>query len=113
MTAFWAPIHPNGRRSSCFSRLGCRHWRLLVHFGRYGRGRSACNRATAYGESAAMTFTETTLPGAVIVDIERRGDDRGFFARSYCEREFAAHGLKPRVAQANVSFNRRRGTVRG
>jgi dTDP-4-dehydrorhamnose 3,5-epimerase len=60
-----------------------------------------------------MIFTETTLPGAVIVDVERRGDERGFFARSYCEREFAAHGLKARVAQANVSFNHRRGTVRG
>src|SRR3954469_23302407 len=60
-----------------------------------------------------MIFTETKLPGAFIVDLERRGDDRGFFARSFCQREFEAHGLKPLIAQANVSFNVHRGTVRG
>src|SRR3954465_13394143 len=60
-----------------------------------------------------MIFTETTLAGAFIVDLELRGDDRGFFARSFCQREFEAHGLKPLIAQANVSFNRHRGTVRG
>jgi dTDP-4-dehydrorhamnose 3,5-epimerase len=60
-----------------------------------------------------MIFTETRLPGAFIVDLELRGDDRGFFARSFCQREFEAHGLKPLIAQANVSFNRHRGTVRG
>lgn len=60
-----------------------------------------------------MTFTETTLKGAFIIDLEPRGDDRGFFARTFCQREFQAHGLKPLVAQANLSFNRRVGTVRG
>jgi dTDP-4-dehydrorhamnose 3,5-epimerase len=60
-----------------------------------------------------MIFTETSLPGAFIVDLERRGDERGFFARSFCQREFEARGLKPVIAQANVSFNVHRGTVRG
>jgi dTDP-4-dehydrorhamnose 3,5-epimerase len=60
-----------------------------------------------------MKFTETNLKGAFIVDLEPRGDERGFFARSFCQKEFEAHGLKPLIAQANISFNYRRGTVRG
>lgn len=60
-----------------------------------------------------MIFTETGLQGAFIVDLEPRGDDRGFFARSFCQREFEAHGLKTVIAQANISFNFRKGTVRG
>lgn len=60
-----------------------------------------------------MIFTETKLKGAFIIDLEPRGDDRGFFARSFCQREFEAHGLKPVIAQANLSFNYRKGTVRG
>jgi dTDP-4-dehydrorhamnose 3,5-epimerase len=60
-----------------------------------------------------MIFTETKLKGAFIVDLEPRGDDRGFFARAFCQREFEAHGLKPLIAQANISFNYRTGTVRG
>ena len=59
-----------------------------------------------------MIFTATSI-GAVVVEPEPAEDDRGFFARSFCAREFAAHGLDARVAQCNVSFNRRRGTVRG
>jgi len=53
------------------------------------------------------------LPGAWAIDIEPREDERGFFARSWCRREFAAHGLNPNVVQCNISFNRRKGTVRG
>src|SRR5258706_15657578 len=60
-----------------------------------------------------MIFTETTLKGAFIIDLERREDERGFFARAFCQHEFAAHGLKPVIAQANIGFNRRRGTIRG
>jgi dTDP-4-dehydrorhamnose 3,5-epimerase len=60
-----------------------------------------------------MLFTETKLKGAFIVDIERREDSRGFFARVFCQREFIDHGLKPVVAQANVAFNKTKGTVRG
>jgi dTDP-4-dehydrorhamnose 3,5-epimerase len=60
-----------------------------------------------------MIFTETPLPGAFIVDLEPRGDQRGFFARGFCQREFEARGLNPLVAQGNISFNYRKGTVRG
>ena len=60
-----------------------------------------------------MIFTETELPGAFIIDLERREDDRGYFARAFCQHEFAEHGLKPVIAQANVAFNRTAGTLRG
>jgi dTDP-4-dehydrorhamnose 3,5-epimerase len=60
-----------------------------------------------------MIFTETKLKGALIVDIERREDSRGFFAREFCQHEFAEHGLKPVIAQANIAFNRSKGTLRG
>jgi dTDP-4-dehydrorhamnose 3,5-epimerase len=60
-----------------------------------------------------MIFTETKLKGAFIVDIERREDSRGFFARAFCQNEFEARGLKNTIAQANIGFNARKGTVRG
>lgn len=60
-----------------------------------------------------MIFTETRLRGAFLVDLQRHEDSRGFFARAFCQREFEQHGLKPVIAQANVAFNRRKGTVRG
>lgn len=48
-----------------------------------------------------------------MLEADRREDDRGFFARTFCEKEFGEHGLEPRVAQCNISFNRRKGTLRG
>ena len=60
-----------------------------------------------------MLFTETDLPGAFIVDLEQREDERGFFAREFCQEEFEAHGLKPVVVQANLAFNAKAGTLRG
>lgn len=60
-----------------------------------------------------MIFTETKLKGAFIIDVEPWADDRGFFARVFCQREFAAHGLKPLIAQASIAFNKKKGTVRG
>jgi len=60
-----------------------------------------------------MIFAATKLEGAYIIDLETREDSRGFFARAFCQHEFADHGLKPVIAQANVAFNKRRGTVRG
>ena len=60
-----------------------------------------------------MIFTETKLKGAYIIDIEPRADERGFFARSWCEDEFKQHGLNPRLVQCNISFNKKRGTLRG
>ena len=60
-----------------------------------------------------MIFSETKLAGTYIVDIDRREDNRGHFARVFCAEEFSAHGLKPTVAQASVSFNAKQGTLRG
>src|ERR1700675_5219655 len=60
-----------------------------------------------------MVFIETQLAGAYIIDIERREDSRVFFARAFCQKEFAAHGLKPVIAQANVAYNFKKGTLRG
>jgi dTDP-4-dehydrorhamnose 3,5-epimerase len=60
-----------------------------------------------------VIFTETELSGAFVIDLDRKEDDRGFFARAFCQHEFAEHGLKPFVAQANIAFNRRKGTLRG
>lgn len=60
-----------------------------------------------------MIFTETALPGAFVLDLERREDDRGYFARAFCQDEFTERGLKPVIAQANVAFNRFAGTLRG
>ena len=60
-----------------------------------------------------MQFTETQLPGVFLVEMERIEDSRGFFARSFCEEELAAHGLVSRFPQCNVSFNALRNTLRG
>jgi dTDP-4-dehydrorhamnose 3,5-epimerase len=60
-----------------------------------------------------MKFTETKLKGAFIVEIEKLTDDRGFFGRSWCRKEFEAYGLTSRVVQTNVSFNRKKATLRG
>jgi dTDP-4-dehydrorhamnose 3,5-epimerase len=60
-----------------------------------------------------MRFTPTAVPGPVVVDLEERTDDRGFFARTFCRDEFEAAGLDPVVEQCNVSFNHRAGTLRG
>ena len=60
-----------------------------------------------------MIFTETPLKGAFLIDPERREDERGFFARTWCQREFEAQGLKTTWVQCNISFNQKKGTLRG
>jgi len=60
-----------------------------------------------------MIFLETKLKGALIIEPERLEDQRGFFARVWCQKEFEAYGLNPTVAQINISFNKNRGTIRG
>jgi dTDP-4-dehydrorhamnose 3,5-epimerase len=60
-----------------------------------------------------VRFVPTALPGAFIVQPERIEDVRGFFARTWCPREFAEHGLNPRLEQCSISFNARKGTLRG
>jgi len=60
-----------------------------------------------------LTFTATNLPGVLIVDLDLHNDERGFFARSWCSAEFLNAGLNPRLMQCNISFNRKRHTLRG
>ncbi len=60
-----------------------------------------------------MQFQATPLAGAHTIELEKRGDDRGFFARMFCANEFAAHGLETRFVQVNNSLSRYRGTLRG
>ncbi|HYS20033.1 MAG TPA: dTDP-4-dehydrorhamnose 3,5-epimerase [Gemmatimonadales bacterium] len=60
-----------------------------------------------------MIFTATPLAGVFLITSERKQDVRGFFARTWCEREAVAHGLNPRVAQCATSYNRKQGTLRG
>jgi dTDP-4-dehydrorhamnose 3,5-epimerase len=60
-----------------------------------------------------MIFTETRLLGAYIIELEPISDERGFFARTWCAKEFEEHGLNSNLVQCNLSFNARRGTLRG
>jgi dTDP-4-dehydrorhamnose 3,5-epimerase len=60
-----------------------------------------------------MIFAETEIKGAFIIELELRKDERGFFARTWCEREFEEHGLVSNIAQSNLSFSKKAGTLRG
>jgi dTDP-4-dehydrorhamnose 3,5-epimerase len=60
-----------------------------------------------------MIFTETKLRGTYVVELEKKSDNRGFFARAWCQKEFQARGLPTQLAQCNVSWNERKGTLRG
>jgi len=60
-----------------------------------------------------VIFTETPVKGAFVMDLELREDERGFFARTWCERECGERGMNLRVAQCNVSLNKKQGTLRG
>lgn len=60
-----------------------------------------------------MKFIKTPLEGAYVIELDRIEDNRGFFARGWCAKEIEAHGLNPRVVQANISYNKERGTLRG
>lgn len=60
-----------------------------------------------------MIYKETKLKGAFIIELERIEDERGFFARTFCRNEFEAYGLNPRLVQCSVSFNKKKGTLRG
>ncbi len=60
-----------------------------------------------------MNFTETPLPGAYVIDLEPRRDDRGFFARAWCRSEFAEQGIDTAFVQANLAGSARKGTLRG
>src|SRR5581483_8748146 len=73
----------------------------------------ALRRPHPAGDGARMKFVATPLAGAFVVELEELADERGFFARSFCREEFERHGLVAAVAQCNVSYNARRGTLRG
>ena len=60
-----------------------------------------------------MIFSEIKLKGAFIIEPERLEDERGFFARTWCQQEFEEHGLNPCLAQCNIAFNKKKGTLRG
>ncbi len=60
-----------------------------------------------------MIFHDTKIPGVLEIHLEPNRDDRGFFARSWCQREFESHGLNPRLVQCSVSYNECKGTLRG
>ena len=60
-----------------------------------------------------MIFTETKLRGAFIIEPEQLEDERGSFARTFCRKEFDANGLNPNLVQCNISFNKKKGTLRG
>jgi len=60
-----------------------------------------------------MKFIETKLKGAYIIEPERIEDERGFFARTFCQKEFEEHGLNSKIVQCNISYNKRKGTLRG
>ena len=61
----------------------------------------------------AIIFKETKLKGAFVIEPERFEDERGFFARSFSDKEFAVHGIDPRLVECNISFNRKKHTIRG
>ena len=60
-----------------------------------------------------VVFTESSLPGAYFIAMEKQEDDRGYFARSWCEREFKRHNLDSTLVQCSISYNRKKGTLRG
>jgi dTDP-4-dehydrorhamnose 3,5-epimerase len=60
-----------------------------------------------------MIFSQTPLQGAYLIELEKKGDDRGFFARLFCEKEFSGEGLETRFVQINTSLTAKRGTLRG
>lgn len=74
--------------------------------------RPVCNLNTG-GKDLSMKFVATELKGAFIVEPEILEDERGFFARTWCRKEFEQHGLNPNLVQCNISFNRNKGTLRG
>jgi dTDP-4-dehydrorhamnose 3,5-epimerase len=70
-------------------------------------------RTDSRSDSLSVIFIPTVLPGAFVLELDRRDDERGYFARTWCQREFDEMGLNPDLVQCSVSYNMRRGTLRG
>lgn len=64
-------------------------------------------------ENLSLIFSETNLPGVFVIEPRLLEDERGFFARTWCRQEFKEHGLDTRLCQCSISFNHRKGTLRG
>jgi dTDP-4-dehydrorhamnose 3,5-epimerase len=77
------------------------------------RERADLSATTSVHAELKVIFTETKLKGAFIIDLDRKQDERGFFARAFCQNEFKERGLKPLIAQANIAHNIRKATIRG
>lgn len=75
-------------------------------------GRAVCNTDTR-DSGSLMKITETRLKGAFVIEIEPVSDERGFFSRVFCQREFENHGMSTHFVQGNISFNKTKGTLRG
>ena len=60
-----------------------------------------------------MLFKKTSLKDSYIIELELMEDERGFFARSFCQQKFEKRGLNPHIVQCNLSYNKKRGTLRG
>jgi dTDP-4-dehydrorhamnose 3,5-epimerase len=65
------------------------------------------------GTGVRMVFDELEVKGAFVIEPEKKEDERGFFARTWCQKEFVAHGLNPRLVQCNISYSKKKGTLRG
>jgi dTDP-4-dehydrorhamnose 3,5-epimerase len=86
---------------------------VVAYLGRHTDWPYLCDLGRSRRDNQAMIFTETKLQGAFVIEPEKLEDERGFFARTWCQREFAERGLNPAIAQCSISFNRKRGTLRG
>ena len=70
-------------------------------------------RGDSVATTSGMIFRKTKLKGSYLIELEPKSDDRGFLARSFCRKEFIQHGLNGKLVQTSISFNRRKGTLRG
>jgi dTDP-4-dehydrorhamnose 3,5-epimerase len=84
-------------------------YQATASYTRLTRGRAVVDRRSR----SVMTFHKTKIPGVFEIHLEPKPDERGFFARTWCAKEFEVHGLNPGLAQCSVSFNHRKGTLRG
>ena len=75
-------------------------------------GRTVCGSHSQAG-NPTVNFQETTLKGVFKIELERIEDERGFFARTFCRNEFESHGINSKLSQCNISYNKKKGTLRG
>src|SRR5690606_4982981 len=81
--------------------------------GRVPRARRQVHHPDPRADDRLMRFEPTPIPGVFVIDVEPIRDERGFFARTWCRERFAEHGITTPLAQCNISYNARSGTLRG